>query len=61
MINLLQDTLQTSDDIHYSIHLTGLSFQTIKKISADQDEPQRMLDHRLKSLEIYHQLPMPKR
>lgn len=57
----LQQTLEQADQIDYDIHLTGLTEDTIKKISADQNEPERMLQHRLASLKIYHETPLPER
>jgi len=57
----LQDALISHDDIAYSIHLTGLNEDTVRQISADQEEPERMLEHRLKSLKVFHELAMPDR
>ncbi len=37
----------------------GLTPDIVREISAKKDEPQWMLDLRLKSLEIYHSLPIP--
>ncbi|NLJ80797.1 MAG: Fe-S cluster assembly protein SufB [Firmicutes bacterium] len=37
----------------------GLTPEIVEEISAQKDEPQWMLDFRLKSLEIYHQLDLP--
>jgi Fe-S cluster assembly scaffold protein SufB len=60
MTNLKQ-TLESSNNIKYDLYLTGLTEETVRKISADQKEPERMLQHRLKSLEIYNNMPMPNR
>lgn len=60
MTNLKQ-TLEKPNNIKYEIYLNELTKDTVRKISADQKEPQRMLEHRLKSLEIYKQTPMPNR
>ncbi|UWG47420.1 Cysteine desulfurase activator SufB [Halanaeroarchaeum sp. HSR-CO] len=37
----------------------GLTEETIRAISEDKDEPQWMLDRRLRALEQYHKMPMP--
>jgi len=37
----------------------GLTEETIRLISEDKDEPQWMLERRLRALEQYHELPMP--
>lgn len=55
----LKETLETANNIKYEIYLTWLTEDTVRKISADQKEPERMLKHRLKSLEIYNNMPMP--
>jgi Fe-S cluster assembly protein SufB len=36
-----------------------LTEKTVREISADQNEPEWMLQHRLKSLEIFHKKPLP--
>lgn len=41
--------------------MNTLSEETVRAISADQDEPQWMLDHRLKCLEIFYAKAMPSR
>jgi Fe-S cluster assembly protein SufB len=38
----------------------GLSEEVVRQISAHKDEPQWMLDFRLKALETYYKKPMPK-
>ena len=38
----------------------GLSEEVVRQISAHKDEPQWMLDFRLKALEVYESKPMPK-
>ena len=55
----LKSTLESSDNIQYELYLTGLTEDTVRKISAQQEEPEWMLTHRLKSLEIFrnHKLP----
>ncbi len=37
----------------------GLTPEIVREISARKNEPEWMLEHRLKSLELYHQLPVP--
>lgn len=51
--------LDTANTVEYELYLQWLSEETIRKISNDLDEPQRMLDLRLKSLQIFYQLAMP--
>ncbi len=48
----LKSTLESSDNIKYELYLTGLTEDTVRKISAEQKEPKWMLDHRLTCLEI---------
>jgi len=55
----LKETLETPNKIKYDIYLKELTEDTVRKISADQKEPKRMLQHRLKSLEIYNNTPNP--
>ncbi|MBU1758610.1 hypothetical protein KKG31_05755 [Patescibacteria group bacterium] len=57
----LKSVLESSDNIKYEIHLKGLTEDTVRAISADQKEPQRMLQHRLKSLEIFKKMERPNR
>lgn len=57
----LKHTLETADNLEYSIFLNTLSEETVRQISADQNEPEWMLEHRLRSLEIFHSLPLPSR
>lgn len=57
----LKTTLESSDKVIYDLYLQGISEETVRKISAEQEEPQRMLEHRLKSLEIFNTMPFPKR
>ncbi|MDO4773415.1 MAG: Fe-S cluster assembly protein SufB [Bacillota bacterium] len=48
------------DKVNYTYSTdVGLSEEVIRKISARKNEPQWMLDLRLKSLEIYNKTPMP--
>ena len=48
--------LDQANHIEYELYLKGLTEENIRKISADLGEPERMLQHRLKSLEVFHQL-----
>ena len=38
----------------------GLTEEIIRTISKEKNEPEWMLEHRLKSLEVYNSKPMPK-
>ena len=51
--------LEQGNQIEYDIYLKGLTEETIRKMSADLGEPERMLNHRLQSLEIFKQMAMP--
>ena len=57
----LQEAIQTADNIEYDIHLTWLTEETVRQISADQNEPTRMLEHRLTSLETFNSMDTPTR
>ncbi len=57
----LRSALESADQIQYDVHLTGITEETVRTISADQNEPQWMLDLRLKSLEIFFEKQMPTR
>jgi len=57
----LKSTLESSDKIKYEIYLRWLTEKTVRAISSQQNEPDRMLQFRLKSLEIFHSLPFPSR
>ena len=48
----LKSTLESSDTLKYELYLNKLTEDTVRKISNDQKEPKRMLDHRLECLEI---------
>lgn len=52
--------LELANTVEYDLYLQGLTEETIRKISTDLQEPERMLEHRLKSLEIFYKLEMPK-
>ncbi|MDO4713300.1 MAG: hypothetical protein Q4B28_01205 [bacterium] len=51
--------LDQANHIEYDLYIKGLSEENIRQISADLGEPERMLQHRLKSLETFYQLAMP--
>lgn len=57
----LKHTLETPDNLEYSLFLDKLNEETVRAISADQGEPEWMLNLRLKSLETFYQLELPKR
>ncbi len=57
----LKSTLESSDKIEYELYLRTLTEDTVRKISADQKEPEWMLDHRLQCLEIFKNMKMPTR
>jgi len=49
----LKQTLESHDTIRYELYVKGLNEETVRAISKAQNEPQRMLNHRLKSFEIF--------
>jgi hypothetical protein len=55
----LRSALETADEIQYDIHLTGITQETVKAISKDQNEPKWMLDFRLNSLKTFFQKDLP--
>jgi len=55
----LQQVLQSADDIKYELFLEWLTEETVRKISVDQWEPEWMLEHRLKCLQIFCDMEMP--
>ena len=57
----LKSTLESSDNIKYELYLTGLTEDTVRKISAEQEEPEWMLDHRLECLKIFKNMKLPTR
>ncbi len=50
----LKSTIDSSDNVPYAIYLEWITEETVRKISADIWEPDRMLEHRLKCLTIFH-------
>jgi len=61
MQDTLRQTLDTADTFAYAKQLSGLNEEVVRAISAELQEPQWMLDHRLKSLKLFLEMPMPKR
>lgn len=57
----LKTTIDSSDSIQYAIYLQGLTEENVRKISADIGEPEWMLEHRLKCLEIFREKELPSR
>ncbi len=55
----LRKALDSADDFRYSHQISGLNEETVRAISAHLNEPQRMLEHRLRSLELFLSMPMP--
>lgn len=51
--------LEQNDQIEYEIFLKWLSEETIRNISKDLDEPDRMLQHRLECLKIFQKSKNP--
>ncbi len=50
----------TRDDVSYRDELSpGLDESVVRQISAANDEPEWMLAHRLESLRIFHEKPLP--
>lgn len=50
--------IRDTDTIAYQVQ-TGLTEDVVREISESKNEPEWMLEHRLKSLETFHKLPMP--
>ena len=51
--------IDTPDNVLYDIFLKWLSEDTIKKISFDLWEPERMLNHRLESFKVFQNIKKP--
>ena len=51
--------LETPDQIHYDLRFQGLTEQTIRGISAELNEPERMLQQRLDAREIFKKIQNP--
>lgn len=59
--DISRESLDMSDDIAYTaVAEPGLSEKVVRQISASFNEPEWMLEHRLKSLEVYNSMEMPK-
>lgn len=58
---MIREEIDTRDDVQYDIQIRGASEESVRAISAELKEPEWMLDHRLKSLELFNSIPMPKR
>lgn len=56
---MLQNFIELPDDIKYSVMLKWLNENVVKRISYENNEPARMTDHRLQSLKIFNEKPMP--
>ena len=55
-----RDRFDARDDVVYSESLVhGLDESVVRRISAYQNEPEWMLDHRLKSLEVFKTKSLP--
>ncbi|MCA9458607.1 MAG: hypothetical protein KC587_18210 [Nitrospira sp.] len=59
MNNDLRTTLDTADDFAYAKQLSGLNEDVVRAISAELEEPDWMLAHRLKSLKLFLEMPLP--
>lgn len=55
----LKSIIDSHDLVKYSVYLTWISEDTVRRISADNQEPERMLEHRLKSLQVFLGKPLP--
>lgn len=54
-------TLGHHDEVEYEYKSgKGLTPEVVKDISRRKNEPEWMLENRLKALEVYHQMPIPK-
>lgn len=65
MITSFTDTsrasLDQSDNVDYeNIPIPGLSESVVREISKANNEPEWMMNHRLKSLEVFYKLSLPK-
>lgn len=57
----LRESLETPDKIEYSLFLNTLTEDTVRAISADQNEPEWMLEHRLQSFVTFQKKSLPSR
>ena len=56
---LLREALDTADEFAYAQQIKWLNEETVRKISSELDEPEWMLEHRLNSLKLFYDMPMP--
>lgn len=59
METTLQQTLEQADDIQYDVYIKWISEESVRAISAQLQEPERMLEHRLASLKKRHEMSYP--
>lgn len=52
-------SLDQANNVEYEVFLQWLNEETVKKISADLQEPEWMLEKRLEALKIFYELDMP--
>ena len=57
--NKIRNIYNTVTDNEEAIRLVGLSEEVVRKISAEKEEPEWVLDLRLKALKIYNELSLP--
>lgn len=57
----LREALDSADDFAYSQQIKGLNEDTVRKISAELNEPEWMLEKRLASLKMFYEMDMPDR
>ncbi len=57
----LRIALDSADDFAYSHQISGLDEETVRKISAELEEPEWMLEKRLASLKQFYEMDMPNR
>ena len=55
----LRQALDSADDFKYAKQFSGLSEEVVRKISFELDEPEWMLEKRLESLRLFHEMDMP--
>lgn len=55
----LRQALDSADTFVYGQQITWLDEDTVRKISAELEEPQWMLEKRLASLKLFYDMPMP--
>jgi Fe-S cluster assembly protein SufB len=57
----LKNTLESADKIKYEILIKWLTEETVRQISAAQNEPEWMLKHRLECFATFKKMSLPKR